>query len=85
MSITINPLTLNPLTLNPYQWYLVLGDGVAAIFYQIVVEQDHWEDEVLDDRVVEMRNLQFKRLVGRPKSFDKQLKCHRVITLQKCG
>ena len=26
----------------------VLGDGVAAIFDQIAVEQDHWEDEVLD-------------------------------------
>jgi hypothetical protein len=38
-----------------------LGDGaiasVAAIFDQIAVEQDHWEYEVLDDRVVELMNL----------------------------
>ncbi len=30
--------------------------SVAAIFDQIAVEQDHWEDEVLDDRVVELMN-----------------------------
>ncbi len=45
----------------------VLGDdatvNVAAIFYQIAVEQDHWEDEVLDDGVVELMNLQFKCFV----------------------
>jgi methyl coenzyme M reductase beta subunit len=44
-----------------------LGDGatasVAAIFDQIVVEQDHWEDEVLDDEVVELMNSQFERFV----------------------
>jgi hypothetical protein len=44
-----------------------LGDGatasVAAIFYQIAVEQDHWEDEVLDDRVVELMNSQFEHFV----------------------
>ena len=44
-----------------------LGDsvtaGVAAIFYQIAVEQDHWEDEVLNDGVVEMMNLEFERFV----------------------
>jgi len=43
------------------------GDGatasVAAIFDQIAVEQDHWEDEVLDDGVVELMNLQFERFV----------------------
>ncbi|CAK9202206.1 unnamed protein product [Sphagnum troendelagicum] len=37
-----------------------LGDGatigVATIFDQIAVEQDHWEDEVLDDEVVELMN-----------------------------
>jgi hypothetical protein len=37
--------------------------GVAAIFYQIAVEQDHWEDEVLDDGVVELMNLQFESFV----------------------
>ncbi len=37
--------------------------GVAAIFYQIKVEQDHWEDEVLDDGVVELMNSQFERFV----------------------
>jgi hypothetical protein len=26
-------------------------------------EQDHWEDEILDDGVVEMMNSQFERLV----------------------
>ena len=41
----------------------VLGDSVAAIFDQIIIEQDHWEDEVLDDGVVEMMNSQFERLV----------------------
>jgi len=44
-----------------------LGDGtttsVAAIFDQIAVEQDHWEDEVLDDGVVELMNSQFERFV----------------------
>ncbi len=44
-----------------------LGDGatanVAAIFDQIAVEQDHWENEVLDDGVVELMNSQFKRFV----------------------
>jgi hypothetical protein len=44
-----------------------LGDGaiasVAAIFDQIAVKQDHWEDEVLDDEVVELMNLQFERFV----------------------
>jgi hypothetical protein len=44
-----------------------LGDGattsVAAIFDQITVEQDHWEDEVLDDGVVELMNSQFERFV----------------------
>jgi hypothetical protein len=37
-----------------------LGDSattsVDAIFDQIIVEQDHWEDKVLDDRVVELMN-----------------------------
>ena len=41
----------------------VLGDSVAAIFDQIGVEQDHWEDEILDDGVVELMNSQFERLV----------------------
>jgi len=41
----------------------VLGDSVAIIFYQITVEQNHWEDEVFDDGVVEMMNSQFERLV----------------------
>jgi len=45
----------------------VLGDGVtasvAAIFDQITVEQDHWEDEVLDDGVVELMNSQFECFV----------------------
>jgi hypothetical protein len=41
----------------------VLGDSVAAIFYQITIEHDHWEDEVLDDGVVKMMNLQFECLV----------------------
>ncbi|CAM6025662.1 unnamed protein product [Sphagnum balticum] len=44
-----------------------LGDGatagVVAIFDQITVVQDHWEDEVLDDRVVELMNSQFKHFV----------------------
>jgi len=44
-----------------------LGDGatisVATVFYQIPVEQDHWEDEVLDDGVVELMNSQFERFV----------------------
>jgi hypothetical protein len=35
-------------------------------------EQDHWEDEVLDNGVVEMMNSQFECLSERPKSFDKQ-------------
>ena len=41
----------------------LLGDSVATIFDQNAVEQDHWEDEVLDDGVVEMMNSQFERLV----------------------
>ncbi len=44
-----------------------LGDGaivgVAAIFYQIAVEQDHWEDKVIDDEVVELMNSQFECFV----------------------
>ena len=36
---------------------------LLPFFYQIVVEQDHWEDEVLDDGAVEMMNSQFERLV----------------------
>jgi hypothetical protein len=44
-----------------------LGDdvtvSVVAIFDQIAVKQDHWEDEVLDDGVVELMNLQFERFV----------------------
>ena len=36
---------------------------LLPFFYQIVVEQDHWEDEVLDNKVVEMVNLQFEHLV----------------------
>jgi hypothetical protein len=44
-----------------------LGDGatisVATVFDQIPVEQDHWEDEVLDDGVVELMNSQFERFV----------------------
>jgi hypothetical protein len=44
-----------------------LGDGatasVAAIFDQITVEQDHWEDEVLNDGVVELMNSQFEHFV----------------------
>ncbi|CAM6019013.1 unnamed protein product [Sphagnum balticum] len=44
-----------------------LGDnattGVAAIFYQIIVEQNHWEDKVLDDGVVELMNSQFEHFV----------------------
>jgi len=43
------------------------GDGatvnVAAVFDQIAVKQDHWEDEVLDDGVVEVMNSQFERFV----------------------
>jgi hypothetical protein len=30
--------------------------GVATIFDLIANEQDHWEDEVLDDEVVELMN-----------------------------
>ena len=41
----------------------VLGDSVCTIFYQIAVRQDHWEDEILDNVVVELMNLQFERLV----------------------
>jgi hypothetical protein len=44
-----------------------LGDdataSVTVIFDQIAVEQDHWEDEVLDDGVVELMNLQFECFV----------------------
>ncbi len=44
-----------------------LGDGVttsvAAIFDQIVVEQGHWVDKVLNDGVVELMNLQFECFV----------------------
>ncbi|CAM6015556.1 unnamed protein product [Sphagnum balticum] len=44
-----------------------LGDGATAsvvtIFDQIAVEQDHWEDEVLDDGVVQLMNSQFERFV----------------------
>jgi len=44
-----------------------LGDGVtasvAAIFDQIAIEQDHWEDKVLDDGVVELMNSQFEHFV----------------------
>jgi hypothetical protein len=29
---------------------------LPSFFYQIAVEQDHWEDEVLDDGVVELMN-----------------------------
>jgi hypothetical protein len=36
---------------------------LLSFFYQITVEQDHWEDEVFDDGVVEMMNSQFERLV----------------------
>ncbi len=38
-------------------------NGVVAIFDQIIVEQDHWENEVLDDGVVELMNSQFNRFV----------------------
>jgi hypothetical protein len=45
----------------------VFGDGVTAgvvaIFDQIAIERDHWEDEVLDNGVVELMNLQFQRFV----------------------
>jgi hypothetical protein len=34
--------------------------GVAAIFDQIPVEQDHREDKVLDDGVVKLMNSQFE-------------------------
>jgi hypothetical protein len=37
--------------------------SVATILYQITVEQDHWEDEVLEDGVVELMNSQFERFV----------------------
>jgi hypothetical protein len=37
--------------------------GVTAIFYQIAIEQDHWEDEVLNDGVVELMNSQFECFV----------------------
>jgi hypothetical protein len=37
--------------------------GVTAIFYQIAVEQDHWENEVLNDGVVELMNSQFECFV----------------------
>ncbi|CAM6008287.1 unnamed protein product [Sphagnum balticum] len=37
--------------------------SVAAIFDQIAVEQDHWEDEVFDDEVVELMNSRFERFV----------------------
>ncbi len=44
-----------------------LGDGVTttvvAIFDQIAIKQDHWEDEVLDDEVVKLMDLQFERFV----------------------
>ncbi len=44
-----------------------LGDdataSVTAIFDQIAVEQDHWENEVLDDGVVELMNSQFEHFV----------------------
>ncbi len=44
-----------------------LGDdataGVAAIFYQIAIQQNHWEGEVLDDEVVELMNSKFERFV----------------------
>jgi len=33
--------------------------SVVAIFYQIAIKQNHWEDEVLDDGVVELMNSQF--------------------------
>ncbi len=36
---------------------------VTTIFDEIAVEQDHWEDEVLNDGVVEMMNLEFERFV----------------------
>jgi hypothetical protein len=37
--------------------------SVAAIFLQIAVKQNHWEDEVLDDRVVKLMNSQFEHFV----------------------
>ncbi len=37
--------------------------NVIVIFDQIAVEQDHWEDEVLDDGVVELMNSQFERFI----------------------
>jgi hypothetical protein len=37
-----------------------LGDdvtiSVTAIFYQITIEQDHWEDKVLNNEVVKLMN-----------------------------
>ncbi len=37
-----------------------LGDGatsgVTAIFYQIAIKQDHWEDKVLNNGVVKLMN-----------------------------
>jgi hypothetical protein len=30
--------------------------GVPAVFDQITIEQDHWEDKVLDNGVVELMN-----------------------------
>jgi hypothetical protein len=37
--------------------------GVAAIFDQITIKQDDWEDEVLDDGVVKPMNSQFDLFV----------------------
>jgi hypothetical protein len=37
--------------------------GIATIFYQIAIEQGHWEDEVLDNEVVELMNSQFECFV----------------------
>jgi hypothetical protein len=41
--------------------------GVATIFDKIVVEQDHWEDEVLDDKIIELMDSQFKCFVFKAK------------------
>jgi hypothetical protein len=54
-----NPKSFNSKSLPVASASVVRHLGSSAL----ASEQDHWEDEILDDGVVEMMNLQFERLV----------------------
>jgi hypothetical protein len=48
-------------------------------------EQDYWEDEVLDDGVVEMMNSQFEHFLRGRNHLINNNQCHRVIPFKSVG